>query len=448
MKRKNSWSGYCLIIYFGVFCVSNKTASFANSYVGSYPTLSDWIDAFKCLPKNRAGADPRIHSGFHRCGEKDKQWQEFENVLNAWLAMKKNGALFIDKHWLSKKYEPSFFDTIFKKNSFISFAQKLLVMAGTEVYIHGDLHGDIFSLLEELKALKADGIIDDNFEIIKPNVYLLFLGDYVDRGDYGLEVIYTLLRLSLANSDNIILMRGNHENISISSHFGFKDEVKNKFFDLNGDKYLSISKMNDFLPVVFYLGCFDDKGFVSYIQFCHGGIEEEFHPQNFLDDRDVQYQLFDKQSKSDGHQKKSRCGFMWNDFTVLADKNNPKEKHFEKGRGCSYDESSTIKVLVEQSSTKSFIRGIIRGHQHGDDDMMKALLNSNGVYSLWRPYETSLVRSMDSGLVWTFNVSPDNLNGKKFNFDFDTYALLKVATHYSDWKMTVYNTEIYSGNKS
>ena len=65
---------------------------------------------------------------------------------------------------------------------------------------------------------KTDQISDDN-----PTNKLLFLGDYVDRGPYGPEVILYLLTLKVRYPDKVVLMRGNHESREMTSAFNFYD---------------------------------------------------------------------------------------------------------------------------------------------------------------------------------------------------------------------------------
>jgi len=278
-----------------------------SKYAGKYPTVSSWIQQFDKLPKNRQGADASKHSGFARCGTKEQQWQEFEGTLCAWLDMMAHGSLAIEKHWLSsnlgiQKPKKVFFD-INKQIGFQPFVQKLVLQPGESVYIRGDLHGDIFSLLEQLKDLKKQGVIDDHFKIIKSGVWFAFLGDYVDRGQYGCEVLYTMMRLALANPERMIYVRGNHEDIVMHKHYGFQQEVDDKFDDINGCKHQKISRIHDFMPVVCYVGCQDHQGVIHYLQCCHGGIELGYDPVGLLDSSGKQYQLLGKLNRKSAHQK-------------------------------------------------------------------------------------------------------------------------------------------------
>ena len=69
----------------------------------------------------------------------------------------------------------------------------------------GDIHGDLKSLFK---------ILDDiNFEefLMNVNNKIIFLGDYVDRGDDSVGVLYMICYLKQKYPDSVILMRGNHE---------------------------------------------------------------------------------------------------------------------------------------------------------------------------------------------------------------------------------------------
>ncbi len=69
---------------------------------------------------------------------------------------------------------------------------------GKVVFV-GDTHGD----------LEATGKILDVY--LKPGYYLVFLGDYIDRGPHSRENIELLLRTKLERPRQIFLLMGNHE---------------------------------------------------------------------------------------------------------------------------------------------------------------------------------------------------------------------------------------------
>ena len=86
------------------------------------------------------------------------------------------------------------------------------------VYVIGDLHGNIFDLLRILNATGKP-----------PNVQLLFLGDYVDRGDFSIEVVTLLFALYCMFPMNVTLLRGNHEFQCLNATYGFQDEVTSRY---------------------------------------------------------------------------------------------------------------------------------------------------------------------------------------------------------------------------
>ncbi|MCJ7525894.1 MAG: serine/threonine protein phosphatase, partial [Candidatus Aminicenantes bacterium] len=75
------------------------------------------------------------------------------------------------------------------------------------IYLVGDLHG---SKLAFKKALKKANF----FEAVKDRpgkILLVFLGDFIDRGEESLWVLFHALKLKNTFPKNVILLRGNHE---------------------------------------------------------------------------------------------------------------------------------------------------------------------------------------------------------------------------------------------
>ena len=77
--------------------------------------------------------------------------------------------------------------------------------------IVGDIHGQFYDLIN----------IFDKFGY-PPETHYLFLGDYVDRGRFCIEVITTVLIMKINFPNAVHLLRGNHEGRVMTSSFNFK----------------------------------------------------------------------------------------------------------------------------------------------------------------------------------------------------------------------------------
>lgn len=72
--------------------------------------------------------------------------------------------------------------------------------------------GDIHGCYKELKQLIVD--LKDNQEYNKDTDRIIFLGDYIDRGEDSFKVIQYIKELQKENS-NVITLMGNHEKMCI-----------------------------------------------------------------------------------------------------------------------------------------------------------------------------------------------------------------------------------------
>ena len=85
-----------------------------------------------------------------------------------------------------------------------------------KVVIVGDIHGQFYDLVAMLRKLSQPG---------HKNTKILFMGDYVDRGEYGPEVVIYLLALKLKFPKDVFMLRGNHESRDMTNMFNFRDQV-------------------------------------------------------------------------------------------------------------------------------------------------------------------------------------------------------------------------------
>ncbi|KAL7716292.1 Serine/threonine-protein phosphatase [Entamoeba marina] len=68
------------------------------------------------------------------------------------------------------------------------------------VVIIGDVHGQFYDLLNVMDMLGNP-----------TKTQYLFLGDYVDRGDYSTEIVFYLLAHKICYPNRVFMLRGNHE---------------------------------------------------------------------------------------------------------------------------------------------------------------------------------------------------------------------------------------------
>lgn len=94
----------------------------------------------------------------------------------------------------------------------------------------GDVHGDFNQFNEPLKKYKE-------LKSKKQNVKLIYLGDYIDRGNDEL-LIYKQIMNNI-NDKNIIFLRGNHEEYNYYNNIYFK-----QFHDLHLPLYYYNSEYN------------------------------------------------------------------------------------------------------------------------------------------------------------------------------------------------------------
>lgn len=96
--------------------------------------------------------------------------------------------------------------------------EDVLLEIRAPINVCGDIHGQYYDLL---RVFAYGGV--------PPTSSYLFLGDYVDRGVYGIETICLLFCLKIKYPDKIYLLRGNHETASISKMYGFYNECKKRY---------------------------------------------------------------------------------------------------------------------------------------------------------------------------------------------------------------------------
>ena len=193
------------------------------------------------------------------------------------------------------------------------YAARMDFPADAKVICIGDIHSGMIALVSALQALIENNYID-NSGLLQSGVYLIFLGDLVDRGLYGLEVLFVVMQLAIKekNRGRVIVLNGNHEEKSTYEGYGFAHEVRSSSLcaECTDTDLLPVDEMLRCLPAVLFATLRGRR-----YQFCHGGIvfdESMVKKINLWYSNPYSTMTF-VGAFTDSEGK----GWLWNDFDVL-----------------------------------------------------------------------------------------------------------------------------------
>lgn len=225
---------------------------------------------------------------------------------------------------------------IIKKAQEIFEAEPNLLKLNDPITVVGDLHGQYYDVV---KLLEVGG---------KPgDTQYIFLGDYVDRGSFSVEVIETMYTLKILHPKRIRMLRGNHECRQMTSFFNFREECEYKY---DTAVYDAIMDSFDHLPVAATI----NGKFLAV----HGGLSPELLNLKAIN-RLNRFQETPKEGLL--------CDLMWAD-PLEDDAEAAQPKKGGKGpafipnqvRGCSYYFSFDG---AQKFLTKNSLLSVIRAHE-------------------------------------------------------------------------------------
>ena len=165
-------------------------------------------------------------------------------------------------------------------NSIIVEEDNLLFL-NSVINVIGDVHGQLFDVFEI-------------FNLIKEDENILFLGDFVDRGEFSIETFIFIAQKKLENPKKVFLLRGNHESIDVNSSYGLKDQIITIYG--NDKLFKLINETFKLLPIAAVI---DNKYFC-----CHAGLSPNFNNIN---------ELFILQRNVDVLSSKILSDLLWSD---------------------------------------------------------------------------------------------------------------------------------------
>jgi diadenosine tetraphosphatase ApaH/serine/threonine PP2A family protein phosphatase len=210
----------------------------------------------------------------------------------------------------------------------------------------GDIHGQLTDLLHILDLNGMPGINGTKY---------IFNGDFVDRGDFGVECMLILLALLVSRPDCVYMNRGNHEDFAICSVYGFQAECCEKYDPITFSLFVEI-----FQQLPFY--CVINKD----VFVVHGGLFQgsdvtledlnALDRSNFaLDESATNADDFDPVSRSNYQEFLKQMGrdSLWSDPMNIAGKHPSM-----RGAGIAFGEDVAREFLTQNN-----MKFIIRSHE-------------------------------------------------------------------------------------
>ena len=254
----------------------------------------------------------------------------------------------------------------------------------------GDLHGNIFSLNLILKKWQESGWLNGD-GVCSESIQIIFTGDLIDRGAFGLEVLLAVASLVQVNEGRVLLLSGNHESdsdVTATEPTQFEKQIQKTETSVNflSELYFVYEDQINRIPSSHPFGTFETffnslpsgllftqtqgEGSPKKYFFAHGGFPSFDILGSHLDDK--------KSKLCVGNLEKNRM--EWTDFSCNPERKNDKESRIpNRGILRFCDE-----ILGMMKETK--IDAFFRGHQHNDacDCNMWTLMQKNhGLVILW-----------------------------------------------------------------
>ena len=138
----------------------------------------------------------------------------------------------------------------------------------------GDIHGCVHTLQSLLEKIEYNKETDT----------LVFIGDYIDRGNFSCETVKFLIQLQQeAGKDKVICLRGNHEQMLIHA----VERGGEYIWKLNGGGATLESYERNGISIDFHIDWFKSLPLAydtPFIIFCHAGLSFPKIADNRIDD--------------------------------------------------------------------------------------------------------------------------------------------------------------------
>ena len=263
-----------------------------------------------------------------------------------------------------------------------------------KLFFVGDTHGSFFDTIKLIPYFVNEIQKGEEYGY---EVKIVFIGDFVDRGKLDIHNLLYIMTFNLKYPKNVLLLRGNHEELSINAHYGFGTRVMKYFSQL---LFASFNHMFKDLPLIAIFHC--NEGSIMCL---HGGIP--IIPNKSTEGYEVPqlntYQFNNRQVWIDEMDEVTQQ-ILWNDPIRNYDPNSG-QKYFKSRRGIGYVFNHEI---FNEFCVKNHVNLLFRGHQvfldgyhkHFDNLFITIFSATNYVK---KKIEARFIE-LDSGDIYNFKV--------------------------------------------
>ncbi len=213
------------------------------------------------------------------------------------------------------------------------------IEAEKKVAFVGDTHGAFDVTLYTLLKFLHDDSVDK----------IVFLGDYVDRGEMSLENLVLILREMLEDQKSkkkIVVLRGNHESPVTNYGYGFFKELSHK---AEGFPYEEFKRLFSYMPYAASVNGY----------FCvHGGIAKDENSDSIAPQMRDLTQINQLPRGDEDPSDPIAMQLLWNDPRECIDDFIPNVR----GEGTFYFGKKAVDDFLNSNNLK----GIIRAHEVKD----------------------------------------------------------------------------------
>lgn len=229
---------------------------------------------------------------------------------------------------------PQFLKDLINEATEIFKNENMIIKVPVPTVVVGDLHGHILDLFRVIRHFH-----------LPPMKNYLFLGDFVDRGEFSCETITLVLTLKVLFPNRVFIIRGNHEFAEMCNYCGFMYELE----DIYGTPDIGEAFLHCFsyMPLA---ASIDD-----YALAVHGGVGEVFTNMSQLDAIPRPIDTFDEIVVGEA---------LWSDPSETTDTTEPSPR----GLGCLFG-SGCLRTFLATNHHSI----LIRGHQCVEEGVEKGL---------------------------------------------------------------------------